>query len=266
MRTVLLASLATSLALTACIKKDSTDTDSADSIVDDSDSTEAEGNVMMATVDGADMSGLAALDAGSVSARIAANVGVRWLPAGCATAVDNGGGNIAITMNDCTGPRGLVHVTGEIDLAVSVSVSGGISVHATASGLEVNAATLDLDATADYAVVGGQHTLTVQSTASGSGPRGTEIDHQGDYTVSWDPTNQCRSITGTWSTDFTGPNRSAQRSNAVDLTRCGDACPTGSLTHHGLLGLTINITFDGSNVAQWSTSTGRTGTVNLRCQ
>jgi len=266
MRNILLASLAASLALTACVKRDTTDTDSADSIVDDSDTTEAEGNVMMATVDGADASGIAALDTPSVSARIVSNVGVRWMPAGCATATSDGNGNVKIDLNDCTGPRGLVHVTGEIDLAVSVSVSGGISVHATASGLDVNAATLDLDATADYAVVGGQHTLTVQSTASGTGPRGTSIDHQGDYTVSWDPTNACRSITGDWSTDFAGPNRSAERSNAVDLTRCDAGCPTGSITHHGLLGLVINITFDGTNVAQWSTSNGLSGTVNLRCQ
>lgn len=266
MRTVMLASLAASLALTACIKKDTTDTDSANSIVDDGDTTEAEGNVMMASVDGADMSGVAAITADSVSARIIANAGLRWMPAGCATATNNGGGNIVIQLNDCTGPRGLLHVSGELDLAVSVGVSGGISVHATSSDLQVNQASLSLDATADYAVVGGQHTLTVQSTASGTGPRGTEIDHQGDYTVSWDPTNECRSITGTWSTDFTGANRSAERSNAVDLSRCGTGCPTGSITHHGLLGLTINITFDGSNVAQWSTSNGRSGTVNLRCQ
>ena len=257
--------LASLILLAACARNSSPDLDSAAAAVDSSDSVSAEGNVMMANMDGADMAFQGAITSDQVATRIAANVALRWIPSSCAT-VSSAGNTVTITYNDCTGPRGLVHVTGEIDLAISVSVSGGISVHATASDLQVNAATLDLDATADYAVVGDQHTLTVQSSASGTGPRGTEIDHQGDYTVSWDPTNECRSITGNWSTDFTGPNRSAERSNAVDLTRCDAGCPTGSITHHGLLGLVINITFDGTNVAQWSTSNGLSGTVNLRCQ
>jgi hypothetical protein len=266
MRTAsLLAFLGTSLVATACMKSASTDVDSANSVVDDSDSTESEGNVMMAAVDGSSVASAGAVTGDAVAARIAANVDARWNPSGCAVATASGS-NVSIKLNDCTGPRGLLHVTGELDLAVTVDVSGNISVHATASDLSVNRATLSIDATGDYAISGTQHTLNVQSTATGVGPRGTDINHQGDYTISWDPTNQCRSITGMWKTDFSNANRSAERSNDVDLSRCGTGCPTGMVTHHFLLGATLTINFDGSNVATWSTSTGKSGSINLACQ
>lgn len=49
---------------------------------------------MMASVDGADMTARTALTGDQVSAHIAAN---------------------ALVLADCSGPRGLLHVTGELD-------------------------------------------------------------------------------------------------------------------------------------------------------
>jgi hypothetical protein len=252
--------------LVACARNSGTNVDSAESAVDSSDTVESEGNVMMASVDGADMTALTALTGDQVAANIAAHAQTRWSPAGCATATANGS-NVAVTLNDCTGPRGLVHVTGDLNLAVSVSLSGSISVHATATALMVNRATLDIDATGTYAVSGTTHTLQVQTTGSGTGPLGNDVEHNGDYTVSWDTTTECRSLAGTWSTSITGPaGNTATRSNDVNVMRCGAGCPTGTITHHFLGGASLTITFNGTAVAQWSLSTGKTGTVNLSCQ
>ncbi len=244
------------------MKNTSTDsTDSAESVVDSSDSTEAEGNLMMSAVDGSDGgTSLAAPTSAAVAATIAANVGTRLLPAGCATAATNGA-DVTITYNDCTGPRGLVHITGTLDLAVTVSLTGGISVHGTSTGLMVNKATLDIDTDASYAVTGTTHTLTVKTDGDGTGPRGNPVEHDGNYTITWDIGSQCGSIAGNWSTEL----GSSTRSNNVDLMRCAGSCPSGTVTHDFLAGASLTLTFDGSAVATWSASTGTSGTIALLC-
>jgi hypothetical protein len=44
-------------------------------------------------------------------------------------------------------------------------------------------------------------------------------------------------------------------------------CPAngGSISHTFANNVTLTITFDGSATAQWSTSNGRSGTINLVC-
>jgi hypothetical protein len=251
--------------LVACMRGSTDSVDTAESAIDSSDSVSAEGDVMTAAVDGADTTGLTALTAADVTARIAANIGARMLPAGCATVTQNAA-VLTVEYNDCTGPRGLVHVTGTLVLAVSVALDGSITVHGTATSFEVNQAVLDIDATGTYSVAGTERTLVVSTNGSGTGPRGTTIDHQGNYTVQWDPTTECRSIVGSWETDLTRGTQSASRSNDVDLSRCAGGCPTGTLTHHFLGGASITVTFDGTATAQWTSSTGRSGTVALACR
>lgn len=251
--------------LFACARNSGTNVDSAEGALDSSDSVEAEGNLMSASVDGADMSALTALTGDQVAAHIAANAPARFTPAGCATATATGS-DVKLTLNDCTGPRGLVHVTGELDLTASVSLSGVISVHASGSNIMVNRATLDIDSDATYTVNGTTHTLDVQTQGSGVGPLGNDVEHMGQYTITWDPSTQCHSIAGHWSTELSSSTASATRSNDVNLMRCAAGCPTGTITHHFLGGASLTITFDGSNVASWSASTGKSGTVNLACQ
>lgn len=258
--------LGSSLVASGCMRgKDSgTGIDTAESAVDSSDSVNAEGNLMMAEVDGADMTGLTTLTGDQVAVRVAANVALRWQPSSCAT-ISQQGATVTVTYDDCTGPRGLVHVTGTLTVELSVSATGVIGAHATATGLQVNQATLDIDADATYAVSGTSHVLTVSSTGEGTGPRGNAIEHKGDYTITWDTASQCGSIDGQWSTDITTAVATAERSNDVDLSRCAGGCPTGMLTHHFLGGASITVTFDGTATAAWSASTGRSGTVQLFC-
>lgn len=239
-------------------------TDSAESAVDSSDSTQAEGDMMMASMDGAQPAGSLAAPTGAViAANIAANVAARW-PGGCAVATANGA-NVAITYTNCTGPRGLIDVTGEVDLAITVSLAGGISVHATATDLEVNKATLTFDSTGTYTVTGTTNKLVVSSHGSGTGPRGNAIDHDGSYTIAWDSATLCHSIDGAWSTEISNSSGAASRSNTVNLERCPSMCPTGTLTHKFLGGAALTVTFDGTSVASWSVTTGASGTVQLTC-
>jgi hypothetical protein len=244
--------------LAACVHRgDGVDT--AEGAVDSSESTEAEGNLMMSSVDGADATAAAPLTSDQLAARIAANIGPRWT-AGCAQ-VTQSGATVTVVYNDCTGPRGLIHVTGTLVLTFSVSSTGVISVHGTSDDMQVNRATLVIDANATYAVSGTMHTLTVATNGSGTGPRGNAIEHQGNYTISWDSTSQCGSIDGMWSTEL----GDLSRSNDVSLDRCAGGCPTGTVTHTFLRGASVTITFDGSATATWTSSNGGTGTVALAC-
>lgn len=255
--------LGSSLLVGACVNRGggSADMDSAASAIDSSDSTEAEGNMMMASVDGADMAGLTVLTSVDVAVKIAANVSLRWNPSACAT-VSRKDAQVSITFNDCTGPRGLVHVSGTLDLAISVSTAGAITVHGTSRALQVNRADLVVDATATYAVSGTSHTLTVQTMGSGTGPRGNDVEHDGSYTLTWDTASMCHSIAGHWQTDL----GARERSNDVSLQRCAGGCPTGTVTHHFLAGASLTVTFDGTATARWSASTGANGTTQLGCQ
>jgi len=238
---------------------------SASQAVDSSSSVESEGNVMMAAVDSSDMA-VAALTSDQVAANIAAHVSARRQPASCATVSQPSPTSVVIKLVDCTGPRGLVHVTGELDLSISVSVAGVITVTATATALEVNNATLDINATATYGTSGTSHTLTVQSMGSGTGALGNAIDHTGDYTLSWDSTSECGSVAGMWSTTITGASgATASRSETVSMNRCASGCPTGSVVRDMFDGATMTVTFDGSATATWKLSTGASGTINLGC-
>ena len=266
MRLTSIILLGSSLSFVACMKSDTADSvDSAESAVDSSEAVSAEGDLMTSSVDGADMAGLVAPTSSDIAARIATNAMTRWVPAGCATIAQTGA-NVTITYNDCSGPRGLIHITGELDLAITLNLDGSIAVHATATDLEVNAATLDIDATGTYTTSGTSHTLVVSTMGSGTGRLGNSVDHNGNYTVTWDTASDCRSITGMWSTELSTALASATRSNDVTLSRCAGGCPTGTVTHDYLGGQSVTVTFNGTSTATWAGSGGRSGTVQLACQ
>jgi hypothetical protein len=255
------SSLIAACATTATTSSD----DSAETAIDSADSTSSEGNMMMAATDGSDRSSFTAI---SVSAQVSANLGARFTPASCLTVTPSATA-IKAVFDDCTGVSGLAHVTGELDLTVSLTTGGEITVHGVSSNLKVAGADLNVDATATYSSQGSAHTLTVTTTGSGTGPRGHEVDHDGSYTVSWDSSSQCRSLMGAWSTEL----GSSTRSNEVDITQCGTGCPTGTIVHKFLGGKALTVTFDGTATASWvlegvagSTSAMASGAVSLSCQ
>lgn len=271
MRSLACLVVGSSFLAVGCMKSSSSSgPDSVSAAVDSQEGTEDEGNVMMANVEGADGAATARttgapLVAADVAATIAANVALRWSPSTCASVTTNGA-DVDIKYDDCTGPRGLLHVTGELDLVVSINASGAIAVTGTATGLQVNSATLDINLTATYSVSGTNDVLTVDTMGSGVGPLGNDIDHNGNYTVTWDTTSQCGSIDGTWSTEFSSSTASRTRGNTVDVSRCAGGCPSGTMVHDFLTSETLTVTFNGTSTASWMLSTGATGSFALACQ
>jgi len=186
-----------------------------------------------------------------------------YSPKECVTAELTGKSTVLYTLDDCTGPYGLIHVTGEVTVVFS-DQSDGLHAHATATGLSINGATIDLDANATYEVSGTQKTLSVTTQGKGTGPRGNSITRSGEYTATWDSGTSCFGLDGDWSTRV---GVVAWDTKVAGYDRCATECPAsgGSISWTGQNGKSLTVTFDGTDAAKWQTSTGKSGTVDLFC-
>ena len=250
------------LALAAgCRAGAGTDTLAAELAVDSTHVNQAEGALLSATVDGAESAsaaGVAPATAEDAATFIAQHAATRYSPPGCVT-VTQTGADVTLVFDQCTGPLGLRQLDGELDLSVALGAGGAIDVTAHASGLQIGAATMDLDSTAIYTVSGATRSLAVTTHGTGVGALGNDVVHDGDYTATWDAS--CVAIDGAWSTEA----GDRARSTTASVMRCADACPTGTITRDTIAGRTIEVTFDGTDTATWTSSTGRSGTILLAC-
>jgi hypothetical protein len=185
-----------------------------------------------------------------------------WQPATCVTSsqVQN---VVTYTLNNCTGPYGLVHVTGSV-VATYTADSSGIHAALVTNGLMVNGATMSLNSQADYSVNGPAKSLTVNTMGSGTGAFGNTITRQGSYTLTWNDASQCGTLDGAWST---GIDSATWSTSITGYAQCKDHCPSsGTLSHTGGIShVTWTVTFDGTATAKWSSSRGRSGTFGLLC-
>lgn len=259
MRTNQLAWLIPLALLGGCGGADPTsDTAMVSTALDSSDQTANESALMLATTSGTDGAG------SSSAAATAAGTQARtfWQPAGCVTSTQQNN-IVTYTLADCTGPYGLVHVTGTVVVTYTVDAAG-VHADAVANGLRVNGATMNLQSTATYTVNGTAKKLVVMTGGSGVGAFGNDITRKGSYTLAWDDASQCGSLDGAWSTQIGADLWSTSISN---FAVCKAHCPSsGTLTHTGGISkVTATVTFDGSADAKWSTSRGRSGTIALFC-
>jgi hypothetical protein len=103
----------------------------------------------------------------------------------------------------------------------------------------------------------------VQVNAAGTGPRGTPLERQGSYAITFDAAAQCLTLDGTWETTVAG----ASASTAVSgYQRCADSCPKagGTVVHTSARGRVTTLRYDGSATARFETAQ-RSGTVALLC-
>jgi hypothetical protein len=197
--------------------------------------------------------------AAAVAAYMAAHSGAALQPPACHSSTVNGD-VVVYTYNDCTGPRGLVRMTGAMTVTYIVDAQG-VHTQTAATGFALNQSTLDIDATTTYTTAGGTRTVAVSTQSSGTGPLGHHITRQGDYTTTW--TASCHTLNGTWTT--TSSNLSGS-TTVNQVTRCDGGCPAsgGSVIQANRDGVTVTIAYDGSAIAHWSTATG-SGTITLTC-
>ncbi len=194
----------------------------------------------------------------------AARIATRFTPSGCVTSVV-AGSKVTYTLTNCTGPYGLVSVSGTLVATYSrpSTNAGGVQVVITGSGIQANKATFDVNATVVASQNGSTKTANVTATSTGTGPRGVSLKRNGTYTVTFDSTTQCATVNGSWSTDVGAREATT---TVTDYQRCKGTCAaTGTIVHSTLRGATVTVAYNGTSAASWSTTGGRAGTVNLLC-
>lgn len=225
---------------------------------DSTDVVSGESAMLIATTEGADPS-MSAEEAATAASDHATRF---FQPEGCLTAVVSGR-TVVYTLNDCTGPYGLVHVTG--DVTVEYNIQGdGLGFTASADALDINGASVDIDNQGVYRKVGTRHEITGSVSGRGVGPRGNAFSRSGNRTVTWDPESACLTLDGSWMTDVDGKSWTT----VVDgFSKCGGACPAtgGSIEWASDRG-SLRVDYDGTDIAAWSTDKGREGTVELYCE
>jgi hypothetical protein len=238
------------------------DEDNANEGIESAQMSLTEGTLIASTSED-DGAGCGITTAADLAAAAVAAGATRFQPAGCAS-VSASDTTLTYTLNECTGRLGLVHVSGTL-VAQLTDGSDGVHIAVSGTGLKANRATFDLNATAVLSSDGGKCKLVVSTNGSGTTARGNTFSRVGTYTVERDSATACVSLDGQWQLDLSiGRTRST---TATGLARCADACPAagGTIVHTGLLGRTVTVTFDGSDVASWTSSTGRSGTIDLAC-
>jgi hypothetical protein len=225
------------------------------------DSTELVGNEASTFAVAVDGTETATQTASGVAAKAASLVSAAVTPADCETSTVSGSTGTFV-FDQCTGPRGWLHASGTVVAAYSVD-GGGIHAQITAENLDLNQAVVDITASATYSTSGGTKKITVATDGSGTGPFGNTVSRQGSYTATWTAT--CVSLDGTWTT--TTPAGLTRSTTVSGYDRCQGVCPKagGTIAHTGVLGQTITVSYDGSAVAHWSSTSGRSGTVQLTC-
>lgn len=233
---------------------------------DDSDALDADENTAVSSNEGAltaeltdDEDAATATTSEQVAAAAATRVGSHLTPAGCLTTTVTAN-TVSYVFDHCTGPRGLLTLTGTINGVYTLTAPNQVHAVLTSTGFEVNQTTLNLNATIDAVKQGTVKRAEISSQTTGTGPRGNTVSRAGDYTVSWDSATACFTLDGT-----TGSSR-LNSTTVTDFKRCDAKCPvSGTVVHTGARGNTVTLVYDGSASAQWSTSGGRSGTLTLKC-
>jgi len=237
------------LALAACGNEDgaSKESSAASLALDASEQAQTESSILWGGLSGV-IAGLGELTLEQVAAEVVTNLETRYTPADCIQ-VDRLGASITATLDHCTGPFGLRTLTGDLQIEITSIVGNVIGASATATGLTSGGASFDFSAAASYTTAGADSSLAVSSEATGEGARGQAFTRTGDYAATWSET--CNTLAGTW-TLTTGEN---QRTTEINLERCDDACPTGTVSIAMPSGGTIEITFDGTAAVEWHLGT-----------
>ncbi len=264
MRALLLAAIGG--ALLGCAGEEPIDTPEA--TLDAADAIEAEATFLFAIAEGT--VSLPGTDA-EVLAGIAANVPVRWQPAGCAHVIQPSGTSLMFTFEGCSGPRGLVDVTGTLELQL-VGWAERPVFSISSPSMAANGSTFPMltDATDEIYLDG--EGIDGSFTGMGVGPRGYELEPAaGSYVMSWQRSSGCSTLRARADSDQDPMvGEYADWVTKVDVTRCPGRCPSGTVARRFSNDAELQVDMDGTTVAAWTSSGDRTdtrsGTFDLPCE
>jgi hypothetical protein len=191
--------------------------------------------------------------------------GYYFIPAGCLTATqDTAKQEVTYAFSGCTGPLGLVELTGTV--TVDWTVSGNqLTLAFSAQGFKINRATIDSwQATAVVTSNGDQRNLTWNAQLSGTTGKGRPFNRTNQKNIQWTVGVPCISATGQSTGDILGSNL---QTTVTSWQRCADACPqAGSEIQVKNLdkGDSIDIAYQGGDQADL-TLDGHSFEISLAC-
>lgn len=210
---------------------------------------------------------LASTDPATAAANLQADN--QWWPAGCVTRVKDASQPIVtLTLNNCTGPFGLVKWSGTVTVTFSKNGDGSLNAKATSNNMTANGspATFTMDRNITLTPGSASREVKGSTTWQRTTANGVQVNHTANWTATVDATTRCRTVNGSGVTTVGGASvTTAAKDYKVCRPNGVDQCPTGSLSHTTASGTgSVTVTFDGSNQA---TVTGPRGTrqVGLVC-
>lgn len=174
---------------------------------------------------------------------------------------------VHVHLNDCTGPFGLRHHTGDITVTFSKNADGTLHAQATSSNMTVNGVPVTWSRDKDITVNGS--TRTVKSTGAWTrvNAKGETVSHTSSLTTVIDVSTKCRTSNGSAVTEV-GSREVDTSIEDYKICRAADGsegCPSGTLVHsHKASGKSETVTFDGTATATIADPKG-TITVPLVC-
>lgn len=264
LRRLVLASLlvAPLASLSACGGSATFSSTDAEIAADSTDTADVVSGLTSVSSDGVDVQA-SGLTSASAATAAAAAAGAKFVLPACLT--KNVVGNVATyTMNSCSGPYGLLLVTGTLTATYTVAVSGGtpsVTVDLAGTGLKVNGMTVDVATTAKISGPSTSRTASVTSTSKATTMRGNSITHAGQYDATWD--GMCMTLSGNFATQTMNNSYATVISG---YKKCLNACPTQGTVTFTNLSNTLTITYSGGKQAKLVVNGGAQQTINLLCQ
>jgi hypothetical protein len=220
------------------------------------------GNIVFTSVTSADPA--------KASDEVAGGPTALW-PAGCLTREkDKTNPHVVhLTFKECTGPFGLVHLTGEETVTFGKTPDGKLTASFTSENLMANGKPVQHSATADITVNGAERDVDWQGAWTRQNAKGETVSHTSQLTIKVDTGTHCRVENGTAVTDVASREVDTKYENVklCPNTEGTEGCPSGTVTHTGKKsGKTVTVEFDGSAQAAVTGPGGQTFHVPLVCQ
>ncbi len=190
-----------------------------------------------------------------------------YQPAGCLTAnSDPATKTVVYSFNDCTGPFGLVHLTGDVTVVWSSSGPTNLQLQFSAMNFKINKATVSTwSATATITANGNDRDMQWTAQLQGTTGSGRQFDRTNNKDIKWTVGTPCIAISGTSQGNITGLNLLTTISN---YQQCADSCPAANSEINIKdvdNGESIDIKYLGGPHAQFTSVNGTVTDLPLAC-
>jgi hypothetical protein len=170
------------------------------------------------------------------------------------------------TFSDCTGPYGLLHLTGVVTAVWSVHSADTLDVTLSASNFQVNRATItSWNATATVTASGDSRDMVWAASLSGTTGSGRSFSRTNNKDIKWTVGEECISISGSSEGTITGLDL---KTTITSYSRCAASCPAAGseiqvtdVTN----GDSVSVKYLGGAEAEFTSVSGTSTDIPLLC-